>query len=211
MVHSLTVTPSGCVRTGRRAQAPVWPWADLLVRDRGTSATPRRLLRWFAFRGSSGAGDEVPHAFLSLRIVEGIVQVLWSTSGGVMEKQALNAGGTFENRANESSPYPQSRVERRPNWLTHPERLSHCSEIGWIAAPGRCITAEAQGTSARRQEKPLTSATATTKNIPVINSPRIIGSFAHPRARPHFGKSRKLCLGTSEHRNKIPDQNKNVG
>ena len=44
------------------------------------------------------------------RIVEGIVQVLWSTSGGVMEKHALNAGGTFENRANESSPYPHSRV-----------------------------------------------------------------------------------------------------
>ena len=157
MVHSLTVTPSGCVRTGRRAQAPVWPWADLLVRDRGTSATPRRLLRWFAFRGSSGAGDEVPHAFLSLRIVEGIVQVLWSASGGVMEKHALNAGGPLENRANESSPHPQGRVERRPNWLTHPERLSHCSEIGWIAAPGRChggssgnISAPARKTTDKR-------------------------------------------------------------
>ena len=89
------------------------------------------LLRWFAFRGSSGAGDEVPHAFLSLRIVEGIVQVLWSASGGVMEKHALNAGGSLENRADESSPHPQGRVERRPNWLTHYERLSPCSEIGW--------------------------------------------------------------------------------
>ena len=107
------------------------PWADLFVRDRGTNATPRRLLRWFAFWGSSGAGDEVPHSFLSLRIVEGIVQVLWSASGGVMEKHALNAGGPLENRANRSSPHPHSRVQRRPNWFTHPERLSHCSEIGW--------------------------------------------------------------------------------
>jgi hypothetical protein len=62
---------------------------------------------------------------------EGIVQVLWSASGGVMEKHALNAGGPLENRANRSSPHPHSRVERRPNWFTHPERLSHCSEIGW--------------------------------------------------------------------------------
>jgi hypothetical protein len=55
-------------------------------------------LRWFAFWGSGGAGNEVPHAFLRARIVEGIVQVLWSASGGVMEKHILSAGGPFENR-----------------------------------------------------------------------------------------------------------------
>ena len=95
------------------------------------SATPQRLLRWFAFWGSGGAGNEVPHAFLRARIVEGIVQVLWSASGGVMEKHILSAGGPFENRPNKSRPRPHSRVERRPNWFAHPERLSHCSEIGW--------------------------------------------------------------------------------
>src|SRR4051812_31156993 len=112
----------------RRAEALRSLW---IRARRWTDATPRRLLRWFAFWGSSGAGNEVSHAFLRPRIVEGIVQVLWSASGGVMEKHALNAGGPFENHANKSSPHPHSRVERRPNWFTHPERLSHCSEIGW--------------------------------------------------------------------------------
>ena len=92
--------------------------------------TRRPLLRWFAFWGSSGAGNEVPNAFLRPRIVEGIVQVLWSASGGVMEKHARSAGGPFEN-ADKSRPHPHGRVESRPNWFAHPERLSHCSEIGW--------------------------------------------------------------------------------
>ena len=81
-----------------------------MTRSTNTSSRPRRLLRWFAFRGSSGAGNEVPHAFLSLRIVEGIVQVLWSAGGRVMEKHALNAGGPLENRANESSPHPSEAL-----------------------------------------------------------------------------------------------------
>ena len=59
--------------------------------------------------------------------------------------------------------------------------------------------------------KPLTSTMATTKNMTMTNSPRIIGSLGHSRSRLHSGKSGKLCLRTSEHRNKIPDQNKNVG
>jgi hypothetical protein len=76
----------------------------------GGTGAPRRLLRWFAFWGSSGAGNEVPHAFLSLRIVEGIVQVLWSASGGVMEKHVLTASGPLENRVNKTSPHPRSRA-----------------------------------------------------------------------------------------------------
>ena len=72
-----------------------------------------------------------PDAFLSPRIVEWIVQVLWSTRGGVMEKHALNAAGPLENRANKSGPHSQSRAKRRQNWLTHSERLSHCSQNGW--------------------------------------------------------------------------------
>jgi hypothetical protein len=58
--------------------------------------------------------------------------------------------------------------------------------------------------------KPLTSAMATTKNMTMTNSPRIIGSLGHSRSRLHSGKSRKLCLRTSEHRNNISDQNQNV-
>jgi hypothetical protein len=100
------------------------------VRVYALALTRRPLLRWFAFWGSSGAGNEVPYAFLRPRIVEGIVQVLWSASGGVMEKHPLSAGGPFEN-ANKSRPHPHGRVESRPNWFAHPERLSHCSEIGW--------------------------------------------------------------------------------
>jgi|EndMetStandDraft_8_1072994.scaffolds.fasta_scaffold02979_11 hypothetical protein len=91
-------------------------------------APPRRLLRRFVFRISSGAGNEVPHAFLGARILEGIIEVLWPAGGGVVKKHALDAGGPLENRADRSSPHPHSRNERRPNWITHPERLSHRSK-----------------------------------------------------------------------------------
>jgi hypothetical protein len=86
-----------------------------------------KLFRWLAFCAASGAGNEVPDAFLNPRIVEWIVQVLWSVSRGVVEEHAPNAGGALENRANKSSPHPQSPVERWPDRLSHPERLSHCS------------------------------------------------------------------------------------
>ena len=95
--------------------------------DEKVARSPGHALRELLRSGQLTLGGGA-HDALSARIVEGIVQVLWSGSGGVMEKHALNAGGPLENRANKSSPYPHSRVEGRPNWLTHPERLSHCSE-----------------------------------------------------------------------------------
>ena len=85
-----------------------------------------------------------------------------------------------------------------------------------VAAGGedRCDGPLYQGRSSGNRSatarKPLTSTMATTKNMTMTNSPRIIGSLGHSRSRPHSGKSRKLCLRTSEHRNKIPDQSKNV-
>src|SRR4249919_3834942 len=82
---------------------------------RGRSRVQRnaaKLFRWLAFCPASGAGNEVPDAFLSPCIVEWIIQVLGSVSRGVMEKHAPNAAGLLENRANKSSPHPQSRVER---------------------------------------------------------------------------------------------------
>ena len=124
-------TTSRCTSfiSGHRYNRRHWrKWTRVRSKVQRNSA---KLFQWFAFCGASGAGNEVSHAFLSPRIMEWIIQVLGSVSRGVMEKHAPNAGEPLENRANKGSPYPQSRVERRPDRLSHPERLSHCSQNGW--------------------------------------------------------------------------------
>src|SRR4029077_8552085 len=55
---------------------------------RGRSRVQRnaaKLFRWLVFCAASGAGNEIPDAFLSPCIVEWIIEILGSVSRGVME------------------------------------------------------------------------------------------------------------------------------